>query len=111
MVKLWCALVGAAESAAINNIPKAEEQILKTDIMSPNQTSQAIIAVEQLKEEKVPNMNQAADEGESLNGLKDAMATKRLNKITCDADELQLYVTKKGDAWHAYSHDTWSSIG
>ena len=32
-----------------------------------------------------------------MNGLKDEMATKRPNKITCDAHELQLKMAD--DAW------------
>ncbi|KAG2791448.1 hypothetical protein PC129_g24043 [Phytophthora cactorum] len=39
------------------------------------------------------------DAGQSVGDLKDAIKAKKPNKITCDADELQLFLAKKGDAW------------
>jgi hypothetical protein len=59
MVKLFCALVGAAGSA----------------------------------------FSVRVDEGDSVDELKDAIKKKKPSKITCDADELDLYLAKKGDAW------------
>ncbi|GLD96088.1 hypothetical protein PINS_up004766 [Pythium insidiosum] len=59
MVKLFCALVGAAGSA----------------------------------------FSVRVDEGDSVDELKKAIKAKKPRKITCDADELQLYLAKKGGAW------------
>ncbi|KAG2782154.1 hypothetical protein PC116_g34436, partial [Phytophthora cactorum] len=40
------------------------------------------------------------DAGQSVGDLKDAIKAKKPNKITCDADELQLFLAKKADgAW------------
>lgn len=57
MVKLFCAVVGAAESA----------------------------------------FSVRVNESDSVDDLKTAIKVKKPLKITCDADELQLYLAKKGD--------------
>ncbi|TMW65830.1 hypothetical protein Poli38472_003595 [Pythium oligandrum] len=39
------------------------------------------------------------DPSQSVGDLKEAIQGKKPRKITCDADELELYLAKRGDAW------------
>lgn len=39
------------------------------------------------------------DASRSVDHLKKAIKSEKPNKITCDADELQLFLSKKGDVW------------
>ncbi|KAJ0394902.1 hypothetical protein P43SY_009972 [Pythium insidiosum] len=39
------------------------------------------------------------DESDSVDDFKKAIKAEKPNTITCNADELQLYVAKKGDVW------------
>ena len=39
------------------------------------------------------------DAGETVGDLKDVIKAKKPNKIKCDADQLRLFLAKKGDSW------------